>query len=189
MTQPVTIHLMRHGTPVLTGRLLGHTDCAVTPEGIAACRAAAGVAGIAAIVSSDLQRAADCAQAIGGDRQLPHRIDPRWRELDFGAWDGRHASEIDQAALGAFWADPDLDPPSGGERWSALTARVETALAPLGDGTLVVTHAGAIRAALAVSCGFARDQLWAFDLPYACLVSLRLWRGEAPAAQIVALRP
>lgn len=189
MTEPVTIHLMRHGTPALTGRLLGHTDCDVTADGIAECRAAAGVVGIAGIISSDLRRAADCARAIGDDRQLPHRPDPRWRELDFGAWDGHRASEVDQAALGAFWADPDRDPPPGGERWSALTTRVGAALAETADDTLVVTHAGAIRAALAVSCGFARDQLWAFDLPYGCLVSLRLWRGEAPAAQIVALRP
>ncbi len=36
-----TLYLMRHGEPVLAGRMLGRTDCDVTPEGIAACRAQA----------------------------------------------------------------------------------------------------------------------------------------------------
>jgi alpha-ribazole phosphatase len=52
---------------------------------------------------------------------------------------------------------------------------------------LVVTHGGAIRAALADLCGFDRRQIWAFDLPYAALVSLRIWPGPKRTVQIVGL--
>lgn len=189
MSEPTIIHLMRHGTPVLSGCFLGHTDCAVTAEGIDACRAAAEGLRFGGLVASDLQRAARSAAAIADDRGIVAQMDSRWRELDFGDWDGRRAAGIDAAALGRFWADPDLDPPPHGERWSALTMRIGTALAAIDTDTLVVTHAGAMRAALAVACGFGRDQAWAFDLPYACVLSLKLWRGAASGAQIVALRP
>ncbi|WP_294391690.1 histidine phosphatase family protein [uncultured Sphingomonas sp.] len=177
---------MRHGEPVLAGRLLGHTDCPATPAGIAACRAAAARLEVTEIVSSDLLRAHACAQAIAG-HSLPVRLDPRWRELDFGAWDGCLAAEVDSQALARFWDDPDAAPPPGGECWSALVARVGAALAEITEPALVVTHAGAMRAALASACGFDARQVWAFDLPYAGILSLRLWPGPPPAGQIVGL--
>ena len=95
---------------------------------------------------------------------------------------------IDSAAMGAFWNDPDADPPPGGERWSALVARVSAALDDMAArDTLVVTHGGAIRAALAALFGFDQRQLWAFDLPYAAMLTLRIWPGTPRTAQIVGL--
>jgi alpha-ribazole phosphatase len=183
---PRLLHLLRHGEPELAGRFLGRIDCAATPEGIASCVEQAAGLEVAHVVSSDLLRARACADALGG----PVAVDPRWREMDFGAWDGLAASAIDSVALGRFWDDPDANPPPGGERWSALVSRVSAALAALPEGpTLVVTHGGAMRAALAALCGFGQRQLWAFDLPYAALLSLRLWPGEPVTAQIVALSP
>lgn len=178
------IHLMRHGEPALAGRLLGRTDAAATDAGVAACRAAAAALAFATVATSDLRRAAACARAIADDAGVAPHGDARWRELDFGDWDGCDPATLDPRALGAFWRDPDTAPPPSGERWSALTARVGAALAAAGDGTLVVTHAGAIRAALAVACGFDARQVWAFDLPYAATVSLRCWPD---GAQIVRL--
>lgn len=182
---PFTLYLMRHGEPKWSGRLLGRTDCAVTPAGIAACRAQAANLAVARIVASDLRRAADCAGAIGAAT-----IDPRWRELDFGAWDGLAASTIDADALARFWNDPDACPPPGGERWSALVARVAGAIAELApEPTLVVTHGGAMRAALSTLCGFDMLRTWAFDLPYAALLALKVWPGEPRSAQIAGLWP
>lgn len=178
---------MRHGDPVLTGRMLGRTDCPATPAGIAACVEAAARLDIKTIVTSDLVRARACADAIAAPRAVIARIDPRWRELDFGDWDGLSAAEIDSEELDRFWQDPDAAPPPGGERWSILVARVAAAIDQPDDRTLVVTHAGAMRAALATLCGFDVRHGWAFDLPYACTLSLRLWRGEAPTAQIIGL--
>ncbi len=182
------LYLMRHGAPVREGLLLGRTDDPVTEAGVAVCVQRAAGLEVAAIVSSDLRRTRDCATAIAGSRGIVGQIDPRWRELDFGAWDGLHPNEIAPEAFARFHDDPDAAPPPDGERWSSLQSRVSDALAVLPPvPTLVVTHGGAIRAALAALCGFDRRQIWAFDLPYAALVSLRIWPGEERTVQIVGL--
>ncbi|RYY46751.1 MAG: histidine phosphatase family protein [Sphingomonadales bacterium] len=184
------LYLLRHGEPELTGRMLGRTDCAVTARGIAACLEQIEAIEIKRIVSSDLKRAQACADAIGQTRGIGVALDPRWREIDFGEWDGLRSAQIDPGALGQFWNDPDASPPPGGERWSAMTARVSAAIEHLGEQTtLVVTHGGAMRAALHVLCGFGQRQLWAFDLPYAALLALRVWPGAPRSAQIVGLWP
>jgi len=177
------LHLLRHGEPELTGRMLGRTDSPVTAQGLAACTARAAGLTVTRRLSSDLSRARACAEAIG-----PAEVDPRWRELDFGAWDGMAASEIDPAALGRFWDDPDTAPPPGGERWSDLVTRVRLAIADLSpEPTLVVTHGGAMRAALHVLCGFDRRAVWAFALPYAALITLEVWDGDLRSAQVSGL--
>lgn len=187
---PFVLHLLRHGEPEGAGRMLGRTDAAPTTAGIEACVMQAGGLGLDAIVSSDLIRARTAAEAIGRNVMLPVAVDPRWRELDFGAWEGHAAADLDAAALGRFWDDPDANPPPGGERWSALVARVSAVIGELRpQTTLVVTHAGAIRAAVAALCGFGQRQLWAIDLPYAALLSLRVWPGATASAQIMALWP
>ncbi len=56
----------------------------------------------------------------------------------------------------------------------------------LGEPALVVCHAGAIRAALAVLCGFDVRQGWAVDLPYGAVLSLRVW-PEGRSGQITGL--
>jgi alpha-ribazole phosphatase len=187
VSRPVPLYLMRHGEPALTGRMLGRTDCAATDTGIAACLAQAEDLAVSAVVSSDLVRASACATAIAQRTGQVAAIDPRWRELDFGAWDGLAAADIEATALGRFWDDPDCNPPPDGERWSSLTGRVAAAVGQVTAPTLIVTHGGAMRAALAVLCGFDQRQLWAFDLPYASVLALNLWDGRTPSAQIVGL--
>ena len=185
---PYTLHLLRHGAPDVPGLLNGRTDVASTAEGSAACIRQASTLDFTHVVASDLQRASEPARAIAEARGFPLTIEPRWRELDFGAWDGQAPTALDQQALTAFWDDPEANPPPGGERWSALTARVAAALDTLPAGPLLVlTHGGAIRAALHLLCGFDRRTLWAFALPYACRVSLQIWPGERPNTQITAL--
>ena len=179
------LYLMRHGEPELAGRMLGRTDCAVTANGVQACLEQARDLSVVRRITSDLRRARACAEPLG-----PAVIDPRWRELDFGDWDGRAAEEIDPAALASFWEDPDLNPPPHGERWSDLVARVSGAIASLApEPTLVVTHGGPMRAALHVLCGFDLRQTWAFDLPYAAILGLRVWDGSPRQAQVTGLWP
>jgi alpha-ribazole phosphatase len=181
------LHLLRHGAPELTGRMLGRTDSPVTAEGMAACLARAKSLHFNTLVSSDLMRSQAIADAIGRERGLAPTTDARWRELDFGDWDGLAAAEIDSAALQRFWDDPDGAPPPGGERWSDLVARTTDAIEDLTPETsLIVTHGGAIRAALKSLCGFGLRELWAFDLPYAALITLRIWPDRT--AQIVGLQ-
>jgi len=185
-----TLHLLRHGEPEGAGRMLGRTDARPTAAGIVACLEQVRGLAVDQLGASDLKRASAAATAIGESLAMPVTIDPRWRELDFGAWDGQATTQIDSHALARFWSDPDANPPPDGERWSEIVRRIRAAIDALPPGTtLVVTHAGAMRAALAALCGFNYPQVWAFDLPYASLLSLKLWRGETPSAQIIGLRP
>lgn len=188
------LHLLRHGEPEGAGRLIGRTDAAPTHAGISACLDQARDLGVEVLIASDLSRARLAGEAIGRETGVQLSIDPRWRELDFGAWDGMAPDDVDGAALARFWDDPDLHAPPEGETWSELVGRVGSAIGGLAARpTLVVTHAGAIRAALAVLCGFGQRQTWALDLPYGCVLSLRVWPGDGvgqpPTAQIAGLYP
>ena len=100
------------------------------------------------VVSSDLGRTQQTATAIGFDFEL----DPRWRELQLGAWEGMTRAEIiatypEEAA--AFWTGQEMSI-DGSETIGDLTVRVGEALesieARLPDGgrALVITHGGPI---------------------------------------------
>ena len=89
--------------------------------------------------------------------------------------------------MARFWADPEGYPPPGGERWSDLVARTGGAFDRIVCDTLVLAHAGTMRAVLAHACGFPSVQCWAFDLPYASVLTLTVWPGEMRSVQIAGL--
>ena len=71
--------------------------------------------------------------------------------MDFGAWEGRPWDAIARAELDAWAADFMDARPHGGESVAMLAARTAAAIAAgraAGGRTVVVTHAGPIRAAL-----------------------------------------
>jgi alpha-ribazole phosphatase len=184
------LHLLRHGALEKPGRMMGRADGAPTEAGINACVEQVADLEIELLISSNLARTRLAGEALAKLSGTPLVVDPRWRELDFGDWDGKTSAQIDPDALGRFWNDPDACAPPGGERWSELTGRIRSAIHDLSPRpTLVVTHGGAMRAALAVLCGFDQRQLWAFDLPYASLLSLRVWPGDKASAQIIGIWP
>lgn len=187
--KPKLIHMMRHGEPQQSGLLLGFTDMPSTDVGVEACAARAADLDIRALISSDLARAYVPARKIAGHCGVPLHIDPRWRELDFGAWDGVAPADIDADALNAFQNDPVTNVPPEGESWSQLLARVAEALHDIPHSALVVAHAGSIRAAICHFLGLSYQQAWAIDLPYTALLSMKIWPGNgAPMAQITGLR-
>jgi alpha-ribazole phosphatase len=181
------IHLMRHGPPARIGLMLGHSDEPAASD--AHDRLAERVQSVTAdrIVASDLRRAADGARAIAHVHNLPLRLDARWRELDFGAWDACDPAQLRQEDLQRFWADPDGHKPPGGESWSALRKRVRGALLALSGPVIVVSHAGAIRAAVSVLTGLDHRGVWAFDLPYGASLTMRVWPDDGPTGQITGL--
>lgn len=185
------LHLMRHGAPQRPGLLLGHADEPALPTETAKCVARAEGLDFARVISSDLVRTRAPAADIAAIRDRPHHVDADWRELDFGEWTACAPAEIDARDYARFWEDPDAHAPPGGERWADLRTRVARGLTGIRGSVLVVTHGGAMRAALSVLCGLDHRQVWAFDLPCASVLTLRYWpapaEGEAPAAQIVGL--
>ena len=93
----MSVWLLRHGESLLNaaGRLQGWSDAPLTDRGHAQARergaslAAAGVR-FDAVFSADgirhRETAGDVLDAMGA--QVPLGVDPRWRELCFGAWEG-----------------------------------------------------------------------------------------------------
>lgn len=156
--------LVRHGESIWNadGRWQGQADPPLSERGRAqAVEAAAAIGTVDAIVTSDLERAADTgaiiARIVGID---PVVVEPRLRERDAGSLSGMRREEIHEAFPGLLPDDPaGFQPGDDGQpRWpadwesdDALWQRVEVALLALGrlspDGDiLVVTHGGVMYA-------------------------------------------
>jgi broad specificity phosphatase PhoE len=128
-------------------------------EAASVARRLAGTA-ITAIYTSDLQRALETAEIIGGALRIVPHSDPALRERNFGQAQGRPHSQLPSAASG-IEIDRVVDAdarPVGGESLAELYERVAAFIdeserrVPEGD-VLVVTHGGVIRVAQAYCNG------------------------------------
>jgi broad specificity phosphatase PhoE len=155
--------LVRHGQSEwnLSGRWQGQADPPLTDLGRTQARAAAASLGeVAAIWSSDLQRATETAAIISADLGVgPVIVDDDLRERDAGEWSGLTRDEIDLQYPG-FLAPTEEDSPDvwkprrppGWESDASVAMRLHRALlrirATVGPGeVLIVSHAGLIYAA------------------------------------------
>ncbi|UNX53775.1 histidine phosphatase family protein [Georgenia sp. TF02-10] len=152
-----TLVLWRHGQTDFNRsmRLQGQSDIALNETGR---RQAAGAATALAallptrIITSDLVRAADTAQALGDLTGIVPVPDPRLRERRFGAWEGMTRSEIAEAWPAAYAAWRQGHEPEGvgaetrSECGRRVAAAVEEAAADLTDDDVlvVVAHGAAI---------------------------------------------
>jgi broad specificity phosphatase PhoE len=108
------------------------------------------------IVSSPLRRCSEFARALAQQIGAQLIIDERWRELNFGAWEGKSAASLwheQQRALLDFWADPVRYPPPLSEPLPQLRGRVVAAwrdwrTLAQEQRLLVVSHGGPLRVLL-----------------------------------------
>jgi len=155
----MTIDLIRHGEPVGGRRYRGHgIDDPLSETGWAQMWAAIGEAAPwDHIVSSPLQRCQAFAEALASRHGIPVTLEPRFSEVGFGCWEGRHPAEIqanNRAEYEAFYADPVNRRPPGAEPLDSFITRVVSAYTavlrnPHGQHCLIVAHAGVIRAIIA----------------------------------------
>lgn len=140
--------LVRHG-PTHAKAMIGWTDLPADLSDVAQVARLRAALPDAPVVSSDLIRTIQTADALRPKQRLPH--DPALREINFGDWDGltfAQAEAQNAALLRAYWETPgDVAPPNG-ESWNAVRARVDSAidrLVALGHPDLiVVVHFGVI---------------------------------------------
>ena len=162
------VFALRHGQTEWNAsqRIQGHTDVPLDDTGRwQAARLAQALAGerIAAIYSSDLQRAHATALALGAATGVVVMTDPLLRERAFGRFEGATFIEIEQRwpddALRWRRREPDFAP-GGGEPLAAFHARSVGAVARLaalhpGQAIAVVAHGGVLdclyRAALHIA--------------------------------------
>lgn len=166
--------LLRHTTPALGPEVCyGATDIALAPAFAAdAAAVLATLPPVGRIVTSPLGRCARLAEHLGARLGLPVTVDPDWREMDFGTWEGRPWTDIPAAEVDAWAADFMDARPHGGESVAMLLARVRRALARCSpeEACLAVTHGGPIRAAL-FAAG-AGPESWTRPVPFGGLVAL-----------------
>jgi len=166
--------LVRHTTPALGPEVCyGATDVGLAPGFEAAAAAVlAALPPVGRIVTSPLARCARLAAFLGARRGLPVEADAAWREMDFGAWEGRPWDAIPRAEVEAWSADFMAARPHGGESVVALLARVRAAMARRcpEERWLVVTHGGPIRAALFATGGDPAS--WTRPVPFGEVVTL-----------------
>ena len=146
--------LLRHTTPTVEpGTCYGRLDldlAASFADEFAAV--ASSLPNVDHIVSSPLKRCRRLADFLADRYEVPKTFDERLQEMHFGAWEGKLWRDIPRAELDAWAADFMHARPHGGESVADLRERTAAAIRELQimrGRTLVVTHAGVIKAALA----------------------------------------
>lgn len=163
MTPDGHLLLVRHAEPTDRDRCHGaRSDPGLSPLGQ---RQAANLALRLQLLASELgpvrrvlcspaARAIATAVPLGRGLGRAHAVDERWRERDFGTWEGRPWAELwptvpaevtTDASAYLAWTPPE------GETAADVAERLEPAVteALAAEGTtVVVTHAGAVRQAL-----------------------------------------
>lgn len=173
--------LLRHGTSTFNaeGRYQGCSDeSLLTPEGRAAARLSGErlkSEGIAAIISSPLQRAVETAREVramlqqSGD-DVPLLTDARLREVKLSAWEGLRYERVEQkfpTQLSAWRLHPSelcMPLPSGKDSFPVrnLYSRTgpfweDVVAAYAGKSVLLVTHGGTARAMITSALGLGID--------------------------------
>ena len=157
MIEPTRVFLLRHGQTAWNAdrRLQGQIDIPLDATGLwQAQQLARALAGedLAALYSSDLQRASATAGALAAATGLPLATDVALRERGFGRLEGLTYVEIDERhpedALRWRRREPDFGP-GGGEALSAFYARSVAAVTRLaarhaGQAIAVVAHGGVL---------------------------------------------
>lgn len=188
------IDLLRHGEAA-PGLCLGRDfDAPLTELGWAQMRGAMrdSVLPWDGVLSSPSARCGAFAGELAGRHGLPWSVDPRFRELGFGAWEGRSWGELyaeEGDRLLDFQRDPlaagGLNPAPGGEGYGEFDDRIGQAWADLlkavgGGHWLLVAHAGVIRTILRRVLGFPSRRLFAIQVPYAGLTRIAQEEGDSP---------
>lgn len=173
------VDFLRHGETESGNALLGRTDPTLSAAGREAVACQLANRRWPAIITSPLMRARETAEMAARESGAMIEVDPAWREIDFGDWDGqKHADIASDERLAAFYANADANPPPNGESMEQVRTRIRGALERLAahtvDPVLVVGHGGSLRVALAVLLGLPFDRLWAIRIAYATRVSVEM---------------
>lgn len=139
-------------------RMQGQTDVPLDEVGVAQARAAAvQLAALrpAAIVSSDLKRAAQTAAELARLTGLEVTYDPDLREIDVGSWAGMTSAEVRDRLAARLDAGKDFRRGGDGETLAELSERAEKALrraidlVPDGETVVAASHGMATRVGVA----------------------------------------
>lgn len=188
--------LVRHGETVwnVQERVQGHQDSPLTERGREQTgRAAKRLAemDIAAVYSSDTNRAREAGRLIAGSHGLAVRPREDLRERSYGVLEGltlEEAAERDSGWLERWRADRLRLAPPGGESQPELCRRVMAALREIaaahpGEAVVVATHGGPIKSAVFAVLDIP---ISSWDLTWVANGSITVLRGTSEVLRVAA---
>ena len=195
---PTRFLLLRHGQTELSTqrRYSGRGNPALTDIGRrqadAAAQYLAQMGGIAAVITSPLQRAYDTAAAAAKVLGLDVTVDDDLIETDFGAWEGLtfgEAAERDPDLHRRWLRDTSITPPQG-ESFDSVATRVRRALARIvnehgGETVLVVSHVTPIKTLLRLALDAGDGILYRLHLDLASLSIAEFYPDGAASVRLV----
>ncbi len=195
---PTRFLLLRHGQTELSveRRYSGRGNPALTDLGRRqAAAAAAFVAekgGVAAVITSPLQRAHDTAEAAAKALGLEVTVDADLIETDFGGWEGLtfgEAADRDPELHRRWLRDTSVAPPDG-ESFDAAAERVGRARARIiaehpGETVLVVSHVTPIKTLLRIALDAGASILYRIHLDLASLSVAEFYPDGAASVRLV----
>lgn len=195
---PTRLLLLRHGQTELSAqrRYSGRGNPALTDAGRQQAEAAAHYmaqrGGIAAVISSPLQRAYDTAATAAKALGLDVAVDEDLIETDFGAWEGltfAEAAERDPELHRRWLRDTRTKPP-GGESFDAVLDRVlrvreRIVAAHQGATVLVVSHVTPIKMLLRLALDAGPGILYRLHLDLASLSIAEFYSDGASSVRLV----
>ncbi len=177
------LYLVRHGQTDwnLQKRAQGHTDIPLDETGLAQAQRVGQAfldLPVQRILTSDLKRAYQTADAIARATKIQPLIDPKLRERGFGEWEGMSFAEI--GIHFGFQADfknvgrHEITPP-GGESYVEVWQRVQSVVDEVMQSkidTAIVAHGGTCALLLAMFLGGDVSLASAFRFSNACINEL-----------------
>lgn len=160
--------LIRHGLTEWnsSGRFQGHSDIPLSPAGIEQAERlrdyAASFRDVGVVLASPLARAVETAVIAFPGREPV--TDPRLRELDFGAFEGKTLEENQQHEQWDWWVEDAFERPApGGESYRQLRDRVVAWYRSATDAyrglhVVVVSHSGTLQMLLGHLIGVERPR-------------------------------
>ncbi|EXJ13894.1 histidine phosphatase family protein [Imhoffiella purpurea] len=180
------IDLIRHGEPVGGKRYRGGgADDPLSELGWTQMREALGdSAPWDQIITSPMLRCQRFAIELAQRHALPLAVEPAFREVGMGAWEGRSHAEVASAepeAYEAFYKDPVGCRPPGAEPLDRFCARVSLAFerqmaAYPGRHLLIVCHAGVSRAIAGHVLHLTPERWYGINIEYAGISRIRSGR-------------
>ncbi|AGT32578.2 phosphoglycerate mutase [Geobacillus genomosp. 3] len=203
MGRPLALTLIRHGMTELNRRnaYIGWTDAPLSAAEHSRLRRLQikWPGRVDRIVASDLRRCRETAVLLFGSRG-PDWCTNGWRELFFGAWEGKTFTELKTDRAYNRWLEaPFSTAPPGGESYAAFQARIKRALAEtiaLAERTgarhvAIVTHSGPIRFVLEQYAPVSRP-FWEWKVPfsggYTLESTIERWKGGERCISLSAVR-
>lgn len=159
-------YLVRHGTTQynLENRFQGHLDIPLSNQGIEQAKKLADYLKdkkIDAIYTSDLKRAVQTAEYIAAAKSMKYRLLPSLREVDVGELEGLRWHEVKKEY--PDWVEKQhVHGYPGGETRIEIERRVSNLWDSVvkrhkGDGVVLVTHGGIIKALICQILGISQE--------------------------------